>query len=78
MMDPNHKKMCNNFWKMYGYPVHTLDDVNLNSKTDYNFVKLVNPNISAGNVPQNDLDEICSMFEKGVTLWHTTTGFRNY
>lgn len=77
-MDSDHENMSNNFWKMYGYPVHSLSDVNLSSADDFNFVKLVSPNIEGGNIPSEDMEEIEKIFSNGVTLWHTTEGYRNY
>jgi hypothetical protein len=79
MMDNNHKDMCNNFWKMYGYPVHSLGTPNITGGTgNFNFVKMVNPNIEGGNVPQGDMSQIEEMFSRGVTLWKGSANYRNY
>ena len=35
------------------------------------------PNIN-GNIPQADLAEIKEIFNSGITLWHSTSNFKNY
>lgn len=77
-MDSYHMEMANNFWKMYGYPVHSMSEPILNSGGDFNYIKMVSPNIVGGNVPQEDMIEIENIFSKGVTLWHTTSGYKKY
>jgi hypothetical protein len=76
VMDLPHRQSANDFWTMYGYPVRKLDYPVLSSTANYNFIKTVNANIT-GNFPQNDLQEIQEMFNKGVTLWKSSS-FRKY
>jgi hypothetical protein len=76
VMDLPHRQSANDFWTMYGYPVRKLDYPVLSSSANYNFIKTVNANIT-GNFPQNDLQEIQEMFNKGVTLWKSSS-FRKY
>lgn len=76
-MDSNHLNMCCNFWKMFGYPVNSLEIPNINGNENYNYIKMINPNIT-GDIPQDDMLKIKDMFSNGITLWHTTDGFLNY
>lgn len=69
-MDEYHRERARNFWKMYGYPVGSLATPNINTNANYNYIKMVNPNIDGKIVPQDELQQIKAMFEKGVTLWH--------
>lgn len=80
VMDSDHMQLANNFWDMYGYPVHTMGIPNLLSSRNnrYNYVKLVSPNITGGNIPQDDMQEIETIFSQGVTLWHNPSNFRIY
>jgi len=74
-MDDNHKSMCRNFWKMFGYPVSTLADINLPSSTvGYSYVKCVKANITA-SIPQLYLEEIKEMFNNGISLWRDPANF---
>ena len=76
-MDSNHLNMCCNFWKMFGYPVNSLEIPNINGNENYNYIKMINPNIT-GDIPQDDMLKIKDMFSNGITLWHTTDGFLSY
>ena len=54
---------------MFGYKVNTLKVPETNSRESWNYVKTINISI-AGNVPSNYMEQIKSMFNSGVTLWH--------
>ena len=70
-------KIIDDFWDMYGYKVNRLKVPNFTSRTNWNYVKLINPNIE-GYIPQEDLQEIKTMFSNGITIWHNTTTFLDY
>lgn len=76
MMDDYHMESADNFWKMYGYPVRTLDYIGFNDSLPFQFYKTQSCNISA-NIPQTYLSEIGAMFDKGVTLWKADN-YRKY
>ena len=60
-----------NYFKMFGYKVNKLEIPNTKSRKYYNYVKTVDANI-VGNIPSNDLNVIKGIFDKGVTIWHTS------
>ena len=69
------------FFDMYGYETDTLKIPNLSNRPNWNYVKTLGLNIiqsSGKSVPQEDLQEIKSMFDNGVTLWHNTSTFLDY
>ena len=70
-------KILDDYFSMYGYACHEVKVPNLNNRSNWNYVKTVECNV-IGNVPQNDIEEIKSMFNNGITLWHTTTYFLDY
>ena len=72
-----YAKIIDNFFSMYGYKVNTLKVPNITGRTNWNYVKLINPNIE-GYIPQEDLQEIKRMFSNGVTIWHNTSYFLDY
>ena len=72
-----YAKICDDFLSMYGYKVNSLKVPNITGRTNWNYVKLINPNIE-GYIPQEDLQEIKRMFSNGVTIWHTTQYFLDY
>lgn len=67
---PEYANMLTGYFNMYGYKVNQVKVPNLHTRQFWNYVKTVDCNI-LGNIPQDDLEQIRSMFDKGVTLWHT-------
>ena len=65
------------YFDMFGYQTNTVKTPNINNRPKWNYVKTLGCNIEA-HIPQNDLSEICSLFDNGVTLWHDTSNFLNY
>ena len=81
MMDDDHTNKAEKFWEMYGYPVQAVETPNLTVNpfnSNFNYIKMIKPNIQGGNVPQEDMKEIEDIFSQGITLWHTTAGFKQY
>ena len=72
-----YAKIIDDFFSMYGYKVNSLKVPNITGRTNWNYVKLINPNIE-GYIPQEDLQEIKRMFSNGVTIWHKTSYFLDY
>ena len=69
------------YFDMYGYLTNTLKIPNLNNRPNWNYVKTIGLNIlpsANASVPQEDLQEIKSIFDNGVTLWHKTSTFLDY
>ena len=65
------------FWDMYGYKVNRLKTPDFTNRPNWNYIKLINPNIE-GYIPQEDLQEIKRLFSNGITIWHKTTTFLDY
>lgn len=73
----NQAKILDSYFSMFGYKTNEVKIPNLSNRKYWNYVKTVDCNIIA-DIPQNDLEEIKNMFDNGLTLWHTTSGFLNY
>lgn len=67
--DLEYLKRANSFLKQYGHTVKDVTDLNLKTRTHYNFIKTIGCNV-VGTVPQNHLDKVRNIFDSGVTLWH--------
>lgn len=65
-----YQKTLTDYFKMFGYKVNKVKIPNLHTRQNWNYVKTVDCTIH-GNIPQNDLEKIRSLFNLGVTLWHT-------
>ena len=58
------------YFKMFGYKVNKVEIPNLASRTNWNYIKTIACNI-IGNIPLRYLLILKSIFDKGVTIWHT-------
>lgn len=65
------------YFDMYGYATNNVKIPNLNNRSNWNYVKTIGCNI-IGSVPQLDLQNIKSIFDNGVTLWHNPNTFLDY
>lgn len=72
-----YAKIIDDFFSMYGYKVNSVKVPNITGRSNWNYVKMIDPNIE-GYIPQEDLQEVKKMFSDGVTIWHTTTHFLDY
>lgn len=69
------------YFDMYGYKRNTLKVPSMNSRPNWNYVKTIGCNIlqkDGYSVPQEDLQEIKSLFDSGITLWHNPLTFLDY
>ena len=69
------------FFDMYGYKTNKLKIPNINNRPNWNYVRTIGCNIlqkSGSAVPQEDLQEIKSLFDNGITFWHNTNTFLDY
>jgi len=72
-----YAKRIDDFFSMYGYKVNALKVPEIHSRQNWNYVQTIDMNID-GAIPSEDMNKLKSMYNNGVTLWHTTTGFLNY
>jgi hypothetical protein len=62
-------RIIDSFFDRFGYKVNELKIPNLKTRLNWNYIKTIECNIS-GNIPNNDLKKIHSIYNKGVTFWH--------
>lgn len=72
-----YAKIIDAFFSAYGYEVNEVKVPNITGRTNWNYVKTVGCYIQA-DIPQDDLEEIKSMFDKGITFWHNPLTFMDY
>lgn len=65
------------YFSMFGYKVNIVKVPNINTRLNWNYVKCVSANIE-GLIPEFYLDEIKSLFNMGITLWHNPATFLDY
>lgn len=63
----------------FGYKVNEVKQPNLNSRTQFNFIKVGGSDeLIHGDIPASDLEKINEICRKGVTIFHNYTNFGNY
>ena len=67
---PEYVRQLTAYFKMFGYKVNKLEIPNLKSRLSYNYIKTADANI-IGNIPNNYLNTLQGIFDKGITIWHT-------
>lgn len=70
-------KIIDNYWSMYGYPIHEVQIPNIDSRLIWNYVKTANF-ICLGDIPPEAADTIAAVFNHGVTFWHDPRKVGNY
>lgn len=70
-------KRIDDYFSMFGYQTNELKVPNINNRPYWNYVKTQGINI-IGNIPNEDLEIIKTLFNNGITLWHNTTYFLDY
>lgn len=72
-----YAKIIDDYFSAYGYKVNSFKLPNRTGRQNWNYVQTTGCNIE-GAVPQIDLQEIKSMFDSGITLWHNASTFLDY
>lgn len=66
---PEYQTKLQQYFDAFGYASNRIGVPNMNNRPRYNYVRCNSVNIY-GNVPQEHLSTIRSMFLNGVTFWH--------
>ncbi len=72
-----YAQVIDNYFTMYGYKVNRLKIPNVTGRTNWNYVKTLECNIT-GSLPETAVEELKSIFNNGVTFWHNPTTFLDY
>ena len=74
-----YAQICDQFLSRYGYKVNEIKTPNILSRTKFNYIKIGTfEELVHGDIPASDLEEINSIFRKGVTIFHDYTTFGDY
>lgn len=72
-----YARCIDEYFSQYGYKCNRVKVPNITGRRNWNYVKTIGCYIDA-DIPQDDLHEIKSMFDKGITLWHNPSTFADY
>ena len=70
-------RQIDDFFDMFGYKTNRLKSILIHTRSNWNYIKTIDCNIE-GNMPQNSLQTIKDMFNRGFTIWHNPTYFLDY
>ena len=69
--------IIDDYFTMFGYKINRVTTINTKNRSNWNYIKTIDVNIT-GNIPQEDMQRIKSLYNNGFTIWHTTTHFLDY
>lgn len=70
-------KIIDEYWNVYGYPVHRVKLPNISTRRHWNYVKTIDVNI-VGSVPAGDMAKIKACYNNGITFWRHGGEVGNY
>lgn len=65
------------FFTRYGYKVNKFKEVDIHTRPVFNFLKCSQARVE-GSIPNEDLMQIKTILEKGITFWHDPSKILNY
>lgn len=69
--------MIDDYFTHYGYLVNETKIPDFKKRRAFDYIKTRDINI-AGTIPQEDIDELESIFDNGVTIWHKPNQYGDY
>lgn len=69
-MSAEYARIADDFLDMYGYQIDRVKKPVINSRPNWNYIKTANSN-HYGNVPAEDMALINTIYDNGITFWHT-------
>lgn len=64
-------RVLEDFFKKFGYAYNRVEIPNLHTRKSWDYIRTVDINIQA-NINNESLEKIKTIFNNGVTIWHTT------
>lgn len=67
---PEYQKKLADYFKVYGYKINEVKIPNFATRASWNYIQTNACNIT-GDFNAEDLNDLKSVFDSGITLWHT-------
>ena len=64
-------RVLEDFFKKFGYAYNRVEIPNLHTRKSWDYIRTVDCNVQA-NINNESLEKIKTIFDNGVTIWHTT------
>lgn len=69
-INDQHATTLTDYFTRYGYQINRVKVPNFKGRENFNYIKTTDSLISGG-VPMEDIETIKTMFNNGVTMWHS-------
>ena len=70
-------RVIDEYFDKYGYKVNRVKVPNITGRRNLNYVKTIDCDFT-GEIPQEDMQKIKDIFNRGITFWHNASNFLNY
>lgn len=77
MIKPEYARIIDMYFQMFGYQVNSVKKPNLRGRLRWNYIKTVNCT-TYGEIPREDTEELNSLFNNGLTIWHDESYMYKY
>lgn len=65
------------FFTRFGYQVNTTKAITITNRENFDYVQTTDCNIT-GDIPQEDIEELEAIFDRGVTIWHNENTYGDW
>ena len=72
-----YAQIVDEYFSRFGYLVNEVKKPNLKNRVNWDYIQTRAVDIS-GSVPNDDMLELCSLFDSGLTIWHNTATYGDY
>ncbi len=72
-----YARVIDKFFDQFGYQVNELKSPNIHTRKYWNFLKTQNCNFT-GDIPQEYMNKIKTIFDAGITFWHDPSKMFDY
>lgn len=69
--------MIDSYFDRFGYAINDIQTPNINARTHFTYIKTKGCKIS-GAIPNDDRENISTIFDTGITFWNTLSEVGNY
>lgn len=70
-ISPEYITILEDYFQKYGYKVNIIETPNLHTRQSWDYIRTVGCNV-IGSINADSLEKIRTIFNNGVTIWHTT------
>lgn len=78
VIKPQFAKVIDDYFSRYGYVINQVKMPNITSRPKFNYIQVSDDSVFAtGDIPQDALDVINKVVQRGTTVWHTYSDMLN-